>query len=155
MNMFQIIVIAMLIAVFGGAGYYLMKVDSEGVLSQSISGNQIRPSAEQILSVAGVYTCGFSNGCKDSYTMNLKEDGSGELIATYNESGETFTERGDWSIGKRGYITLNLSGDQSGTYDVPKTILIRSVGTTTLSRIVYSAKQYGDMISPVFIKAQD
>lgn len=150
--MFQVIVIGMLVALFGGAGYYIFMTDKEGVLGQSISGNQIRPSAEQIMSVSGSYTCGFSSGCKDEYKLILNEDGRGELTASYNDGAEVVSEQGDWSIGKRGYITVNLSGNQSGTYDVPRTILIRSVGTSSLSRIVYSTKIYQDMTDPVFFK---
>lgn len=145
----------MLIALFGGAGYYIVKTDANGVLGQSISGNQIKPTAEQIIAVSGQYTCGFSSGCKDSHTLTLNEDGTGEFDTSYGDGAETLAEQGDWSIGKRGYITVNLSGNQSGTYNVPKTIIIRSVGTTTLSRIVYSFKQYQDMNNPIFIKNVD
>ncbi len=155
MNMFQIIVIGMLVALFGGGAYYISRSDSEGVLGQSISGNPIKPTAEQIISVSGVYTCGFSSGCKDDYTLTLNEDGSSQLAAIYEEGAETLAEQGDWVIGKRGYITLNLSGNQSGTYDVPRTILIRSVGTSTLSRIVYPTTLYQDMKNPIFIKSEN
>ncbi len=145
----------MLIALFGGAGYYVFKTDTNGVLGQSISGNQIKPTAEQIIAVAGQYTCGFSNGCKEPHVLTLNEDGTGRFDTSYEDGEEALAEQGDWSIGKRGYITVNLSGNQSGTYNVPKTILIRSVGTTTLSRIVYSLKQYQDMNNPIFIKNAD
>lgn len=145
----------MLVALFGGAGYYVFKTDTNGVLGQSVSGNQIKPTAEQIIAVSGQYTCGFSNGCKEPHILTLNEDGTGQFDTARDGGEEVLAERGDWSIGKRGYITVNLSGNQSGTYNVPRTILIRSVGTSTLSRIVYSLKQYQDMINPIFIKNAD
>ena len=152
MNLFQLVVIGALVTLFGGAGYYVVEADKAGILGKSVSGNQIKPSEEQILAVSGEYICTPSQGCKNDYTLILNEDGRGELAITYEDGAEVLSETGNWVLGKRGYITLDLLEDQSGPFEIPKTILIRSVGTSTLSRIVYSAKQYQDMINPIFVK---
>lgn len=155
MNTFQIVVIGALILIFGGSGYYFIKADSQGILSQSITGNKLEPSQQRMVEVSGNYYCSTLNGCKNLYDLVLNENGTFELTISYNEGAEILAEKGDWSIVERGYIKLNILGNQSTNYDIPKTIIIKSVGTSTLSNLVYIDKQYNDMKKPVFLKIQE
>lgn len=155
MNIFQVIVIGTLVTLLGGSGYYFIKADSHGILSQSITGNKLESNQQRMVEVAGNYTCNTTSGCQDSYNLDLNEEGTFNLTTSYSDGAETLAEKGDWSIIKMGFITLTVTGNQSTNYDIPKTLLIKSVGTSTLSRILFSDKQYGDMKNPVFSKAQE
>ncbi len=152
MNTFQVIVIGTLLALFGGSGYYFFKADNHGILKQSITGNKLESNQQRMIEVSGNYTCITQNGCKDPYTLSLSEDGRCNLSVSYGDGAEILDEKGSWSIGEMGYITLSIEGNQSINYDVPKTILIKSVGTSTLARIFYTDKQYQNMTIPKFIK---
>jgi hypothetical protein len=155
MNFYQIVVLGTMLAFFGGAGYYMMKGDTNGVLKQSITRDEVRVTLERMNQVTGDYTCDSSTGCKDNHTLSINDDGTAELDTTYSDGGEVMSERAHWSFGKKGYMTINLSGNQAGAYDTPKTILIRTIGTSTLSGLVYSIKQYQDMLNPIFVKNTD
>lgn len=155
MNIFQVVVIGTLVTLLGGSGYYFIKADNHGILSQSMTGNKLEQNQQRMVEVAGNYTCNSTTGCKDSYNLDLNEDGSFGLTTSYGDGAETLAEKGNWSIIKMGFITLTVTGNQSSNYDIPKTILIKSVGTSTLSRILYSDKQYSDMKNPVFSKASE
>ncbi|HCC05993.1 TPA: hypothetical protein DEP94_01365 [Candidatus Nomurabacteria bacterium] len=155
MNTFQVVVIGALILVFGGSIYYFIKADSQGILSQSISGNRLEQNQQRMVEVSGNYYCSTLSGCKNLYDLSLNENGAFELTISYNEGAEILAEKGDWSIVERGYIKLNIIGNQSTNYDIPKTIIIKSVKTSTLSNLVYSDKQYSDMKNPVFSKIQE
>jgi len=155
MNTFQVVVIGALILVFGGSIYYFIKADSQGILSQSISGNRLEQNQQRMVEVSGNYYCSTLNGCKNLYDLSLNENGTFELTISYNEGAEILAEKGDWSVVERGYIKLNIIGNQATSYDIPKTIIIKSVKTSTLSNLVYSDKQYSDMKNPVFSKIQE
>lgn len=155
MNIFQVIVIGTLVTLLGGSGYYFIKADNNGILSQSIAGNKLEPNQQRMVEIAGNYTCTPATGCKDSYNLDLNEGGTFGLTTSYGDGAETLAEKGDWSIIKMGFITLTVTGNQSTNYDIPKTFLIKSVGTSTLSRILFSDKQYSDMKNPVFLKASE
>lgn len=153
MNIFQVVVIGTLVILFGGSGYYFIKADSHGILSQSITGNKLEPSQQRMLELTGAYTCTQATGCKDSYNLNLSEDGKFGMTIFYADGVETLVEKGDWKIIEKGYIRLTVIGNQLVEYNIPKTILIKSVGTSALSNLVYSDKQYNNMKNPVFSKA--
>lgn len=152
MNTFQVVAIGALVSILAVGAYYVVEADSAGLLGKSIAGNRIVASEEQLSRALGTYACDSSTGCKNEYLLVLRGGGEGELSASIEDGAEIVMERGTWGIGERGYLTLTLFANQGATYDIPKTILIRSIGTSTLSRIVYSANQYQDMIHPIFVK---
>lgn len=155
MNLFQVIVIGSLILILGGSGYYFIKADKYGVLSQSISGNRVDVISEKVSEVSGRYECSIDNGCQDSYVLNLNEDGTFDLTTTYSDGAEVLYEKGRWFIsGKGKNITLNVNSNQTEIYEISKKLVFKSIDTNKLSNLVYSDTSYQDMTDPVFIKTQ-
>ena len=152
MNLYQYVVLGTLVVVLGSGAYFIVKTDSQGVILQTIGESKPVMSQDQISATSGIYTCGNDSGCGSQRILNLKDDGGAELDTTYGDGSETLTEAGDWYIGQRGFMTIHLSGSQVGAYTKPKTITVRGVGTSTLSRLVFSSKDYSDMVNAIFLK---
>ena len=148
-------VVGLLVLVLGGSAFYFIRADRYGVLSQSISGTRADVISERVSEVSGDYTCSSSNGCQDSTSLTLNEDGTFNLTTTYQDGAETLAEKGRWFISGKGKgITLNVSGNQNEDYQTSKKIVVNQITVAALSKLAFSKEDYSNMENPMFWKAQ-
>lgn len=155
MNTYQVIVLGIVLSLLFGGVYYIKKSDDAGVLSYAFSSSNKKIDYSPPLTVedvAGKYLCESSSGCADPHTLDIEQTGAVHLITSYNEGVESFSEDGSWRFENGGLITLSFSDSSYEHYEVPRTILIQSVSTSTLSKFVFDTKFYTGMYKPTFVK---
>ncbi|MFA5132015.1 MAG: hypothetical protein WC444_01660 [Candidatus Paceibacterota bacterium] len=152
--MYQFIVLALGLVLIVGGGYFITKANDHGVLGVSIAGKPEPfaklPTAEE---VSGVYRCNETSGCKNPYMMTLTEDGVAQVDIERKDAIDVLKEYGTWVFKSGGLLALTINGSSAGSYDPPHAFLIQSIGTSTLSRYIFNAKQYTDLVKPVFTKS--
>jgi hypothetical protein len=104
--------------------------------------------------VIGKYLCDEVNGCKEPYEITLYLNGAVKLMRIETEDMSEVVERGKWAFVPGGLINISLDEKDGEKYESPVTILIQSVSTSTLAKIVYNAKLYPMIIKPKFIKQE-
>jgi hypothetical protein len=148
--MYQIVVIGLGFSLVFGAGYYITKVDSSGVIEQSLVARDVAqpPTTE---SLAGDYLCEASSGCDYPYELVLSADGKASLTVSYSDRLETKTEKGVWNLERGGIVTTTLTESvTTGAYESAHTFLIQAITATSLSKIAYDKSTYTDMHKPTF-----
>ncbi len=157
MNTYQVIVLGIALSLLFGGAYYIKKSDDAGVLSYAFSTSNKKIEYGPPLTVedvSGEYICEASSGCNDPHTLKIEPTGEVHMITSYNEGVESFSEDGTWRFENGGLITMSFSDSSYEHYEVPHTMLIQSVSTSTLSKFVFDTKSYTGMYKPTFLKVK-
>lgn len=177
MYKYLIITIALMFTVAGG--YYIDQAGG-GIMGNILTGNittQDTLIPVNIDDIPGEYVCKTVSACNNKYTLILKNDRTAELIksskVTHENSSTTETgaweetpsdaptdevtnntEKGQWDLGVKNMLIVTLTEKGENTYTVPQKIVIKSIGTKTLSKISYTKNNYKDMHNPIFFKQE-
>lgn len=152
--MYQFIVLSLgFLLLFGGA-YLINKDDKDGILQYAFSKDmQVLPSALALETLTGKYYCDKKHGCDNTYVLNFSSEYKVDLEISFADGVEQKTESGTWKIENGNIISILLTDSSSeGHFEIPKTFLIQSVSTRTLSKISYDKEVYFDMNKPTFVK---
>jgi hypothetical protein len=130
--------------------YYVREAGIEKVFSYiPNNGDETALTPDDVI---GKYVCDENNGCKEPYEITLYLNSGAKFARLETESTQEVTERGSWSFVPGGLITITLDEKDGEKYDPPVTLLVQSVGTSSLSKVVYNMKLYPDITKPKFIK---
>lgn len=152
--MYKFIVLGLgFLLLFGGA-YLIKKSDKEGVLNYAFSKEiKVLPTVNTKEMISGVYKCDIENGCASPYVLILSDDNNVEMTTSYNDGVEIRKETGIWKLENGNLITILLTDLSSGEhYEIPHSILIQTVSTSTLTGLSYDKDFYFDMYKPVFVR---
>ena len=138
----------------GGAmligAYYVREAGVEKVFSYIPSNGDAETLTPD--DVSGKYLCDVSDGCKIPYEVTLYLNSGAKFTQLEGALNPEVVERGNWNFINGGLISLTLTGKDDEDYTKPVTILIQSVGTSSLTKFVYNAKQYPFISKPRFVK---
>ncbi len=169
--MYQYFILLLLVSFLGTGAYYVNVTDDGKILSASFTSDTTE--SHEIYDekqISGRYICVSSSGCLTPLELNLKETGEFSItpytLAKSQNSNSTstasasssemglpiITEEGSWVLNEGGFVTLTVTTGNKESYEIPKVIVIQSVGGTVLSRLSYPQSEYPFMKRPKFIR---
>ena len=148
--MYQLVVLGLACTLLLGGAYYIKSADGSGILSQAIISPSYRITEDMI---PGVYVCDASSGCTNVATLTLKD--TGDVVLVSGSDAEAIEETGTWQFVKGQLVSISLTAQKDTIYDVPHTLLVQSVGTSTLTKISYNSNLFPGIYKPTFTKQSE
>ncbi len=167
MRMYKVLIIFIALLFTLAGGYYISTAGG-GVMADVITGDvtsseSLRPINEE--DMVGTFACLNSSTCKNPYTLVLHSDKSVFLFKVepekleenvpYEDQDIGVYEKGEWSIGVKNMLVINLTSSNQEEYGVPQKIVINNVTSKILSKISYTKTRYKDMHNPIFAKVSE
>lgn len=150
--MYQTFVLGLGLLLLTGLAYYIKHTDQNGLVTGSFSTTTTTVIPATPESLPGVYMCNSSSGCENPRVLKIMGNGEVTLSSSFNNGVELVEEFGTWDVNDSGTVQILLTGTNSETYTMPRTILIGTSTSDTLSQLTFDTTLYGDWKNPVFLK---
>lgn len=162
--MYRYLVFALLGGAFLIGGYYVREAGIERVFSYDPVAAQLEILGTE--DVIGKYLCDPTSGCKVPYQITLYLNGAAKLSRLETGTTSEVTDRGDWKFIDGGLIALSLQRENEDKSDsdagevMTKTnesiehLVIQSISSSTLTKLIYNQKAYPFMTKPKFKKQE-
>jgi hypothetical protein len=76
-------------------------------------------------------------------------------LTELEDATKAVVEKGTWSFGGGNILIITLTSLGDTEYNTPQKLVIKKIGSSTLSSISFNKQRYKEMIKPVFVKVEN
>jgi hypothetical protein len=147
--MYKGLIVAIILLLIGGAGYYFKKAGVPDLVVQDINkdGGHGSYGVSAIEVYSGEYECVENTGCKNKTRIILAQDTTFDITAVVDGQ-EISLGQGIWGVGTDGSLVIKIPNA------TPSTLIAKSVSTLKISDFSTRKGLFPGMENPTFIRVQ-